>query len=498
MIKSAWNKLISVIDTPLWLEIFFALLLILRIPSFFEPYYYGDEMIYLALGEGVRQGVPLYLSLHDNKPPLLYLTAAISGNLFVFKAILAFWSIITVYVFWKLVVHLFPTRKLLHKISTVIFGVLTTIPLLEGNTVNAELFMIGPVIIAFWILLSKKDTFWNLFISGALISIAALFKIPAAFDILGIVVFWAIYTKFTWSGINELIRKSVILGLGFAVPIGLTFIWYYFAGSFKEYLIAAFLQNFGYVSSWKRSGQEVPFLVKNAPLLMRAGMMFVGFAVLWLFKNKLSKNFVLISAWLLATLFAVTLSERPYPHYFVQSVAPVAILLGMLGSLKSVEQSLTVIPLTLAFFVPFYYKFWYYPTASYYQRFLEFSFGKITKEEYFNKFSPNINMNYKIANFLATSSTINEKTFVWGNDSSAIYSLSRRLPPIKYVADYHVNDFADKKAIIGELAQTLPKFIVITPNSFDYPELALFVRENYYIISEIDSAQVWLSKNLTK
>jgi len=62
-------------------------------------------MIYLALGEGVRQGIPLYLSLHDNKPPLLYLAAAISGNLFIFKVILAFWNIATVYIFWKLIKH---------------------------------------------------------------------------------------------------------------------------------------------------------------------------------------------------------------------------------------------------------------------------------------------------------------------------------------------------------------------------------------------------------
>ena len=120
--KSFWHKLISIIDTPLWLEIFFAVLLLLRIPSFFEPYYYGDEMIYLALGEGVRQGIPLYSGLHDNKPPLLYLTAAIAGNLFWFKVILAFWSLITVYGFWKLINHLYPKKESLHKISTIIFG----------------------------------------------------------------------------------------------------------------------------------------------------------------------------------------------------------------------------------------------------------------------------------------------------------------------------------------------------------------------------------------
>ena len=154
--RKFWDLLVSKIDTPLWLEFFFVFLLILRIPSFFEPYYYGDEMIYLALGEGIRQGIPLYLGLHDNKPPLLYITAAISGNLFTFKAILAFWNLLTVYGFWKLVRHLFPKNTKLQNSSTVIFGLLTTLPLLEGNTVNAELFMICPVIFAFLILLSGE------------------------------------------------------------------------------------------------------------------------------------------------------------------------------------------------------------------------------------------------------------------------------------------------------------------------------------------------------
>lgn len=483
--------MISIIDTPLWLEIFFAVILILRIPSFFEPYYYGDEMIYLALGEGVRQGIPLYLSLHDNKPPLLYLAAAISGNLFIFKVILAFWNLITVYGFWKLVTHLFPKKEKLQNISTVIFGLLTTLPLFEGSTVNAELFMIGPIIFAFWILLSKENNIKNLLISGSLFGIATLFKIPAAFDILGLLAFWLIYShkQFFY---KEFVKKSFFLFLGFVVPVGLTFVWYYFAGSFKEYLIAAFLQNFGYVSSWQRSGQEVPFLVKNAPLLIRAGIMFFGFVILWISKNKVSKHFVLISAWLLATLFAVTLSERPYPHYFVQSLAPVSILIGMLFSLKNIEQGLVIIPLTFAFFIPYYFKFWYYPTTTYYQRFINFAFKNISKEEYFNQFSPNITMNYQIANFLSTSSSKEDRVFVWSNDSAGIYSLSRRLPPTKYVADYHFNDFSDAKDIIEILSQRKPKFIVITPNSYFFPELSVFVNENYYIISEIGQSQIWL------
>ncbi|KKP47601.1 MAG: hypothetical protein UR39_C0003G0006 [Candidatus Woesebacteria bacterium GW2011_GWA1_33_30] len=450
-------------------------------------------MIYLALGEGVRQGIPLYSGLHDNKPPLLYLTAAIAGNLFWFKVILSFWSLITVYGFWKLVNFLFPNKNTLHKVSTVIFGLLITLPLLEGNTVNAELFMIGPIIFAFWIILSKVNNFKNLFLAGVLFSVASLFKIPAAFDILGIVIFWLIFTK--KDGIENFVIKSFYLFLGLIIPIGLTFIWYYFAGSFKEYLIAAYLQNFGYVSSWQRSGVKATFLVKNGPLLIRAGIMFIGFLSLWLSRKKLSKNFIFVTAWLLATLFAVTLSERPYPHYLVQAVAPISILLGILITNKTIEQSLTVIPLALAFFVPFYYKFWYYPTSTYFQRFINFSLGKIDKQTYFNGFSPNLNTNYKLADFLQKSVQKSEKIFVWGNDSAAIYSLSKRLPPFKYVADYHINDFASKEEIIKTLEKEKPKFIVITSNSFQFPELNRFLNQKYYIISEIDSSQIWLYIN---
>jgi hypothetical protein len=505
VIKIAWNKLISVIDTPLWLEIFFAILLILRIPNFFEPYYYGDEMIYLAIGEGIRQGLPLYLSLHDNKPPLLYLTAAISGNLFIFKAILAFWNLVTVYGFWRLVKHLFPQSRRLQNISTIIFGLLTTLPLFEGNIANAELFMIGPVIFAFLILLSKenkqslslRDNIKSLLISGGLFSIGVLYKVPAAFDILGIIVFWFIYIRFTkkeiLNDIKLFIFKSFYLTLGFIIPIGITFVWYYFAGSFKEYLIAAFLQNFGYVSSWRPSTVELSFIEKNGPLLIRFGIMIVGFIVLWLVRNKVSKKFVFIFAWLLATLFAVTLSERPYPHYFVQSLAPVSILLGMLFSLKTVEQSLTIIPLTIAFFVPFYYKFWYYPTISYYQRFVEFSLGKINRDEYFNKFSDNLNTNYKVANYLLKTAEKKDKVFAWSNDSSAIYSLSRRLPPTKYVADYHFNDFSSPDEIISILDRENPRFIIVSKNSFTFPELNVFLSQNYSIITQIDTIDIWMA-----
>ncbi len=490
LLTQSWNKLISVIDTPLWLEIFFVIIILLRIPSFFEPYYYGDEMIYLTLGEGIRQGIPLYSGLHDNKPPLLYLTAALAGNVFVFKVLLAAFNLVAIYLFWKLTKILFQKNDKLSTVSTIIFGIFSTLPLLEGNIANAENFMVVPVLLAIIYAFTRKDSLKNMFLIGVLFSIASLFKIVAAFDILGLIAFWLIFTK--KGNFILFIKKIFFLSLGFVIPISLTFVWYYFRGALSEYVIAAYLQNFGYLSSWKRSAVEVPFLVKNAPLLIRFGIMLFGFFVLWLLRNKLSRQFIFVTAWLLATLFAVTLSERPYPHYFLQSLAPISILFGMLFTFKNVEQSLTVIPLTLAFFVPFYFKFWYYQTVPYYERFIKFATRQITRDEYFNMFSPQLNNNYEIADFLTKSAKKTDKVFVWSNDSSAIYSLSRRLPPTKYVADYHFRDFSTEDMTIAELEQTMPKFVVVTPNSYPFPKLDAFLNGNYYIISEIGSSQIWL------
>jgi hypothetical protein len=479
------------LHTPTWLFVLLLVILVLRIPSFFEPYSYGDEMIYLTLGDAINKGVPLYKAIHDNKPPLLYIMAAIAGSLFWFKAILTIWVLLTIYVFWKLTQALFKKRVKFQIIATVVFATLTTVPLLEGNIANAELFMIGPTILAFYLLLSRKLTIKNLVLSGFLFSISALFKIPAAFDVPAIVLYWFFnLKKLDKESLIKIVRHTLVLVSAFLVPIALTFVWFTFKGAFKEYLTAAFLQNFGYLSSWRPSDIQKPFLVRNAPLLIRAGIVALVAAVLFKLRKKLSKQFLFTSMWLFLTLFAVTLSERPYPHYLIQSVAPISILIAMLFTKKNIEQVLIIVPLFFAALVPFYYRFWHYPTLPYYERFIKFATGNMSKEEYLNSFGAQVPRNYKIANFITTSTKPYEKVFVWG-DGTPIYALSRRLPPGKYVADYHIKDFSSEAEIINGLKQDEPSLIVILPNSQPFPELEFFIKHNYGLTENVDGAEIW-------
>lgn len=483
--KSFWNLLHKIGDIlhlpemPHWLVGILALTMVLRIPSLFEPYYYGDEMIYMSLGTGVRQGETLYKDVYDNKPPLLYLTAALAGNLFWFKSILAFWNLATIFIFWKLAEKLLSKNTLGIKVGTFLFALLTTLPLLEGNIVNAELFMIGPTILAFLILLSNKLNTKSIFFAGVLFSIASLFKIPAAFEIPVIIVYWCmVYGVREW---KKILQQTTILSVGFALPILLTFVWYFLQGAFNDYLYAAYLQNLGYVHSWA---------VRDVPMLYRAGVVSLGLVFLWVSRNKISKTLLFVCIWTLFALFGVVLSGRPYPHYFIQAVAALSILLAIFLTDKTREQSLTVIPLTLIFFVPFYYKFWFYPTISYYQKFLNFATTKIDKQEYFNGFNERTNRNYELAKFIQLSSLKDDRVFMWDTDSATVYSLARRLPPVKYVADYHVRDYSSADEITKELTINKPKFIILT-NDYSLPEINPLVRKSYFLIQKIGDASIF-------
>ena len=481
---------------PHWLIIILALVLILRIPSFFEPYSYGDETTYLTLGESIRQGNILYRDIFDHKPPFLYYVAAIAGNLFWFKTILAFWSLLTIVFFWKLVDALFPKKKRVVQVSTLIFALLTTIPLLEGNIANAENFMIGFSILAFYILLTKKLTVKNLFVGGALFSIAGLFKVPAFFDAPAIVFYWIIVDGI--KNYKEIIRKIIFFGLGFIAPVLLMCVWYALRGAFSDFFTWGFLINFTYINAYKPAAESLPFLQKNLPLIIRGLLVLFGALILFVGKRRVSKRFILISLWLFFTLFAITLPERPYPHYLLQAVPPLSLLLGMLLTLGNIEQVLVILPLTVFFFVPIYYKFWYYSSTAYYKRFLDFATNKVTKEEYLINFGSHIPRSYDLASIIMGITQRTDKILVWGPESQTVYALARRLPPIRYVANFHIFDYSSTEQVAKTINTTPPKVIVILPGAEDFPELPPILNAKYLFIEEVDNAKIYLLSPSTK
>ena len=131
-------------------------LIVLRMPSLFEPYWYGDEGIYLTLGMALRKGLVFYRDIHDNKPPLLYLVAALAQTQFWFRFMLLWWHAATTVVVYKLAELIFSgvKNKATVILTTVIFVALTLF--FEGNIANGEIFMILPVTVGMLIINQKS------------------------------------------------------------------------------------------------------------------------------------------------------------------------------------------------------------------------------------------------------------------------------------------------------------------------------------------------------
>jgi len=169
---------------------------LLRLPSLFEPYWYGDEGIYQVLGIAMNQHRLLYRDIWDNKPPLLYFVYSIFGSdQFWVRLFSLLVGLLTVIAFYFLVRKLFEKERIVW-ITTALFTLLFGLPLLEGNIANAENFMLLPIITAGFLVLKSTETkipnakYKLLLTAGFLLGVAFLFKIVAVFDFGALLVFF--------------------------------------------------------------------------------------------------------------------------------------------------------------------------------------------------------------------------------------------------------------------------------------------------------------------
>lgn len=459
-----------------WILAFLSFLF-LRIPSLFEPYWYGDEGIYLTLGEGVRKGLTLYSQIHDNKPPLLYFLAALGQTVFGFRLILLICMIPTVYLFYKLSQQFLDETK--SKITTIIFIIITSIPLLEGSIANAEIFMLLPTIGGVY-LVYKSQKIADFFLSGLLLGLAFAIKVPVAVELV-FLLFWIFITQIIKKDYKTIVLRFLALISGFIVPISMFAVLYFLKGAFKNFIYASLLQNFGYLSSWSTGTQTAS--MGQGGLFTRLIILVVFYLIIafFFFKKRLDFQTVFLTLWFAATVFGSLLSARPYPHYLIQILPPLCLsLLYFYEKEKLHIHLLGLFCLFFLFFVIKKFNFYTYPVFSYYTNFYAYTFGLKSQEKYFSFFGSEVNNTYKISQYVSQNTTPNQKIFVWG-DNAFIYALSDRLPVGRYTVSYHIADFNGYQEIISLLTAHFPPIIVYySMPDRPFPQLDNFVNLFYY------------------
>lgn len=444
------------------------LFFVLRLPSLFEPYWYGDEGVYLVLGQAIRHGLTLYSQIFDNKPPAIYYLAAIAQTVFGFRLLLFLWMIPTCFFFYRLSLRFLSIYQA--KIALLLFVILTSIPVIEGHIANAEIFMLLPTILGF--LLFEKYLFW----SGLSLGLAFLFKVPVAIEFFFLFCFSFIILKK-----YKDLKSLFIFGTSFFIPVIITIIYYWLNDALLPYLSSAFLQNFGYLSSWSTGGQNSSPTSSGLPLRLVLMLLSWIFFYLQFSKKHIDKKLLFLSGWFTACLFGVLLSTRPYPHYLIQIVPPLIILLFYF---KKYLIHIIFLFVLLVFSI-IHYKFYFYATVSYYQNFIQYILKQKSTESYRQYFGQNVNYFYQISSHINTNTISNDSIFIWSDDPY-IYPLSNRLPSTKYITAYHVLDYNGYDLILNQLKIKLPQ-IIIYNQSMNRPFLALdeFINNYYYLDNQI-------------
>jgi hypothetical protein len=462
------------------------LFLLLRLPSLFEPYWYGDEGIYLTLGQAIRRGLHLYSQVHDNKPPTLYYLASIFPTLFGFRFLLLLFMIPTIYFFKKL--SLVFLKEKAARLALLLFVIFSSIPLFEGNIANAENFMLLPTIAGFLIFLKAKKNI-HYFIAAFLLGIAFTIKIPVFIEFVFLFI-WLFLINF--NSLKKNFKKNFwplfitlfIFGIGFLLPTILWGLYYAKLGILPQFLSSALLQNFSYLSSWATGTQTAS--ASSGGLMVRLLFLVIFWIATYVFyiRKKISTQSTFLLFWLGATLFGVLLPTRPYPHYIIQSIPPLVLIIFLIIYKKGLSQKI-INGLVLVLFVItiFSYKFYLYPTLKYYKNFYSIQ----SPASYNSYFGNHVITSQQIAGHIKENTQDSDYIFLWG-DQSYIYAMANRLPPGRYTVAYHIVDFDGYAETMVAIKTYLPKYIVYSHMSDrPFPQLDEFISKYYFLEKTFDS-----------
>lgn len=423
---------------------------LLRFPSLFEPYWYGDEGIYHVIGMAINQGRELYTEIWDNKPPLLYIIyALLNSDQFNIRLVSLVFGALSVFAFYFLAKKLFSSQKITY-IATVFFAILFATPLIEGNIANAENFMLLPILLSAHLVFKSR----LLFVAGVLLSLAFLIKIVAIFDFLAFFLFISFIYYKKGAAIKNVIQRIAPFIIGFLIPIGITAIILFLQGSFTALIQSVFLQMFGYVGHGNK-------------LVLPQGLLFVKLllllsAVLFLFRRRTiyTKGFLFVLLWFAFSLFNAFFAQRPYTHYLLVLLPSIILLLGF-AFLEKTYKKTTILILFVSLILIMNSFRMYGKPISYYANFLLFITNNKSFSSYLNFFDRRTSKNYEVAQYVKFHTRANESIFLWGN-SAQIYALANKLPPGRFIVAYHAKaSSATLQETQREIIFAKPKYIII-------------------------------------
>jgi hypothetical protein len=316
--QAGWTAVLRRVDLSLPLILY----LLLRAPSWFEPHWYTDEAGYATTAWLSTHGSTLYLTVWNNKPPLLFWIYDVAIWIFgpsemglhLFSTLTGLIALVMIWRILRLRYH-----GLRVAVPLILAALLLGMPLLNGDLALPENFLIAPeaaaMLCLLWALTAQRPRAALLAAagSGVLFGIACLIQQtslgPAA---LAVVMVAAVKGR---RGLPQL--AALVLGLAVVVGAGIApYLFWAGAHNVYYYLVKSYEQ---YTTN------SLPLTPLMLAPRAAAGLLLVA-GIFW---RRHHDPFRLVAlAWLGVELLVFALPNRPYAHFLLPAVAPACLLVA--------------------------------------------------------------------------------------------------------------------------------------------------------------------------
>jgi len=399
-------------------------------------------------------------------------------------------------------------------LAAFLFGIFSSAPMVEGETVNLETIMHLPSILAIGLILKGSNSGkirWY-FLAGSCAALATLVK-----QVGGV-----LFTVFFCYGIHEWLEAAslrkkwlyryALVGGGALLPlVGITIFYHIHGYTLRELYDSLLGSNFRYL----QRGYEYASSLKNFSMMMRVilpensliwlGTIFASTYILWrILWGKGRKSDLLLVWWAFWSFAVLWVSGTFFWHYFLQIVAPFSVLTayGIITSWKLatflsplskfVLRGVWVIILGILTFVFIKTDYKYF-----------FSYSPIEQTTFQHKLSDGVFDGYgaynivqhDIASYIRAHTNPAEAIYVWGI-APQIYFLSQRVAATRYRNNYNLSELVTGKplealkayapVVIENIRRSPPAYIVQIFRLEDFPELQMFVRDHYTLDRSVE------------
>ena len=488
--------------------------LLLRVPSFFEPAWHTDEGTFAGVAQGILRGGSLYAEAWESKPPLfLYLYAGIfklfGAGILQIRLAAAVAALATQVIVFFIGGRVIGWRKALW--ASVLLGVLFAVPFWEGNLALSEIFSLplacGAVLILVVSGSGGRVSAGAAVCAGVLCGLSFLIRQPAVLAVAAAIVWLFLERKLT-------VQALMAMGAASAAPLAVAMGGFALLGSFHWFWDANVAYFFSYVPAYSRlRAALVPLLflplATASVLLLRV----------WWRKESLP-SWALPALWFSLAYAGALINGKDYSHYLLQLFPPLTLLLVNLERPRwqmpawSLRQRPAVlmggaIVVSWLIVIGVVYRD---PTGrhwtkgpSYYAHMLRYAIGEESKSQFNAYFDERVNTTLSLEDELRRLDAEGKTVYIWG-EYPWLYALSDLRPLSRYMTSTYMLENDERfPELMGQLNRRPPPFVLFfsdvqpRPAGADTHErfmrmnraIASFVERRYELVTKVGNGAIY-------